>query len=245
MSKTAKILAALVVLIVLVVGAGLYWFLKDDAPDAVSLDAATSGLTDDPDGPSADVEATVDDVAGTWTVDTESGDFDYESATGTFAGFRVEENLSRIGSTTAVGRTGDVTGTLEIDEATVTAATFEVDMASITTNDSRRDDKVAQALEPDRYPTAVFTLTDPIDLGADATNGEPLTVSANGELTIHGVTRPATIDLEAQLIGDTIVVIGSTSVTFSDFDVEVPESPIVLSVDDVGTLELQLLLVRN
>src|SRR5699024_10383761 len=153
----------------------LYWFLKDDAPDAVSLDAATSGLTDDPDGPSADVEATVDDVAGTWTVDTESGDFDYESATGTFAGFRVEENLSRIGSTTAVGRTGDGTGTLEIDEATVTAATFEVDMASITTNDSRRDDKVAQALEPDRYPTAVFTLTDPIDLGADATNGEPLT----------------------------------------------------------------------
>ena len=47
------------------------------------------------------------------------------------------------------------------------------------------------------------------------------------------------------LVGDTIVMTASTQITFSDYGVEVPSSPIVLSVDDVGTLELQLLLVRS
>ena len=49
-------------------------------------------------------------VEGTWTIDAETGDFDFETATGTFAGFRVNEELAGIGADTAVGRTGAVTG---------------------------------------------------------------------------------------------------------------------------------------
>lgn len=192
--------------------------------------------------PAADAEPSVDDVTGTWVVDTDTDDFEYGSATGTLAGFRVDEELSRIGSNTAVGRTGSVAGTLEIKGTTVTAATFEVDVAAITSNDSMRDDNVAEALEPGRCPTATFTRTDPIDLGTDAAHGEPVTATATGELTIHGTTQPATIDLEAQLVGDTIVVVGSMPTPFADFDVQIPESPMVLSVDETGTLELQLLL---
>lgn len=41
-----------------------------------------------------------------------------------------------------------------------------------------------------------------------------------------------------------MVIVGTTDITFSDFDVEVPESQIVLSVDDFGVVEFQLLLVR-
>ena len=51
-------------------------------------------------------------IEGAWTVDTETGEFDYETATGTFAGFRIQEELASIGSTTAVGRTGDVSGSI-------------------------------------------------------------------------------------------------------------------------------------
>lgn len=50
--------------------------------------------------------------------------------------------------------------------------------------------------------------------------------------------------LEAQLVGSTVVAVGSTEIAFADYDVEVPSSPMVLSVDDHGTLELQLLLVK-
>ena len=232
-------LAALLVLAI--AGGGLWWFLRDDAPAAVDLSTAVDGVTED--AAAADPTSAADgDVAGVWEVDTESGDFDWDSATGTFAGFRIEEELASIGSTTAVGRTGDVTGTMTIDGTTVTEASFEVDLTTITTNESRRDDKVQQALDTGANPTATFVLTEPIELGAGAADGESVSVTAVGDLTINGVTRQVEFPLEAQLVDGTVVVVGSIDVTFSDFEVEVPQSPVVLSVDDQGTLELQILL---
>ncbi len=227
--------------LLVVVGAGLWWFLKDDAPAAVSLESAAAGVQPG-DGTTAGSAA---GLAGTWTVDTTTGEFDFESATGTFAGFRVHENLSSIGSTTAVGRTGDVSGQMTIDGTTVTAGSFEVDLTTIKTNNSRRDNQVQQALETSSFPTATFTLTQPIELGADAASGAEVTADAVGDLTIHGVTRRVTFPLQAKLVNGTAVVVGSLDLTFSDYGVAVPRSPVVLSVDDHGTLELQLLLVRG
>jgi len=131
-----------------------------------------------------------------------------------------------------------------IDGTSVTSADIEVDVTTITTNDPRRDNKVQQALETSQFPTASFSLTQPIELGPDATDGDTVSVTGVGELTVHGVTRAVEIPIQAKLVDDTIVMTASTEITFSDFGVEVPESPIVLSVDDVGVLELQLLLVR-
>jgi polyisoprenoid-binding protein YceI len=228
--------------LVVLVAAGLWWFLKDDAPPAVSLETAAEGVDPGADNAAA---GTTDGLDGTWTVDTTSGEFDFESATGTFAGFRVDENLSGIGSTTAVGRTGDVSGQITIDGTTVTAGSFDVDLTTITTNESRRDDEVQEALDTGSFPTATFTLTQPIELGADAASGAEQTVDAVGDLTIHDVTREVTIPLQAQLVNGTAVVVGSLDLTFSDYGIAVPRSPVVLSVDDHGTLELQLLLVRS
>ena len=84
------------------------------------------------------------------------------------------------------------------------------------------------ALETDQFPTATFILTEPVSLGAAATTGEAVSVSAVGDLTIHGVTNPVTFALEAQLVGDTIVVVGSTDIVFSDYDVQVPDSQVVV-----------------
>ncbi len=193
---------------------------------------------------SAAESATTQGVDGNWTVDTETGEFDYESATGTFAGFRIQEELASIGSATAVGRTGDVTGTITIEGDTLVAAEFSVDLSTITTNESRRDDRVQSALETGQFPTATFTLTEPVSLGAAATTGEAVSVSAVGDLTIHGVTNQVTFALDAQLVGDTIVVVGSTDILFSDYGVQVPDSQVVLSVEDHGVVEMQLLLVR-
>jgi hypothetical protein len=41
------------------------------------------------------------------------------------------------------------------------------------------------------------------------------------------------------------VVVGSLDITFADFGVEVPDAQIVLSVEDHGILELQLLLTKS
>ena len=97
---------------------------------------------------------------------------------------------------------------------------------------------------PDQFPTATFVLTSPIDLGDARATGATTAVTATGDLTVHGVTKSVEIPLEAQLTGDTIVVVGSLPVVFSDFGITAPTAPIVLSVDDHGTMELQLFFSR-
>ncbi|WP_419926170.1 YceI family protein [Candidatus Poriferisocius sp.] len=178
-------------------------------------------------------------------MDTSIGEFSYEDSTGTFVGFRVDEELASIGSTTAVGRTPVVTGSITIDGETVTAVTVEADMSAITTNDSRRDRPVQSALNTAEFPTAVFTLTEPIDLGPDPDSGNPIATTAVGELTVKGTTQPVQIALEAQLVDDTVVVVGSIEIVFADYDVSVPRVPIVLSAEDHGIVELQLFFARS
>jgi polyisoprenoid-binding protein YceI len=236
---------------VIIIGVGAFLLLRPDSPDAVSLDAAKESVqtttTADSEAAGSDEDTTVasEGVEGSWTVDTETGEFDFETATGSFAGFRITEELASIGATEAVGRTGDVTGSMTIQGTTVSDATFEIDMTTITTNESRRDDKVQSALETDQFPTATFTLTEPIDLGADAADGEAVTVDAVGDLTIHGQTQQVSFPLEAQLVDGTVVVVGSLDVTFADYGVEVPTAPVVVSVEDHGPIELQLLFTRS
>ena len=245
--RTLTALAAGVVVVAVLLGAALAWFFRDDEPAAVDLETAAAGVAESAPTTAATASsaAAAPGVAGTWAVDAATGEFDFQSATGTFAGFRIAEELRSVGSTEAVGRTGDVTGELVIDGTTVTEGSFTVDLTTVTTNESRRDDKVQEALETARHPQATFVLTEPIALGAGATSGAAVRVTAQGDLTIRGVTKAVKLPLEAKLVGGTIVVVGSTDVVFSDHGVQVPSSPAVLSVDDVGKLEVQLLLIRD
>lgn len=255
MSERSRVLLVGVVVVAALVAGGIWWFLRDNAPEKVSLEnaveqvATTTTVADggtDTAGPgSSTTDGSAAGIEGSWTIDTETGEFDYETATGTFAGFRIDEELASIGSTEAVGRTGDVTGSMTIEGTTLTEASFEVDLSTITTNESRRDDRVQSALDTGQFPTATFTLTAPVELGDGAAAGDAVTATLAGDLTIHGVTKSVEFDLEAQLVNGTVVAVGSTKITFSDFEVEVPSSPAVLSVSDEGTIELQFLLTQG
>ncbi len=239
MSPRIKVVLAVVVVLAVGAGAGIWWFLRDDAPAKVSLGQGVDAAKHAP------AQAAVDDVAGTWTVDTSTGTFDFDSADGTFAGFRIGENLANIGSTTAVGRTGDVTGTLTLTKDQLTAATIKVDLTTIETDRSQRRNKIQQALDTSTFPTATFTLTEPVAFGPDALKGTALKATARGDLTIHGVTHQVSIPIEATLVKNRVVVVGSTDLTFADYDVAVPKSPVVVSADDHGTLEFQLLFTKG
>jgi len=247
--KPAVKYGLIALVVVVIAGGGAFFLLRDDAPDRVSIDAAADSVTTTTlaDGDASDTTAApaADGIAGEWTVDASTGEFDFESATGTFAGFRIQENLASIGATEAVGRTGDVSGTLSIDGTTVTDVAIEIDLTTITSDESRREGKIQEALETGEFPTATFVLTEPIELGAAAADGETVDVDAIGDLTIHGVTQSVTFPLQARLVDTTIVIVGSLDVTFADYDVEVPTAPIVVSVDDNGPIELQLLFTRS
>ena len=222
----------------------------DDAPAASSNEAA-----DDDDAMAAGTSDTASSdqtadapagLAGVWTVQVadDAGDLQGEPVV-SFAGFRVNEVLGGgIGDFTAVGRTADVTGSIELTGTALVASTVEVTMSTLRTDNGSRDGQVRRALNTNEFPVATFTLTEPLDLPAAMADGESLTGSAHGDLTIKGITNRATFDLQAQLVGDTIVAVGSSEVVFSDYGVTAPTAPIVVSVEDHGIMEFQLILTR-
>ena len=163
-----------------------------------------------------------------------------------FAGFRVDEVLSGgIGDFTAVGRTVDVTGSIELtDTALVACHRRSAPCPRCEPTTAAATARSAEPSTPMSSAVATFTLTEPLELPADMAEGEALSGSAHGDLTIKGVTNRATFDLQAQLVGDTIVVVGSSEVVFSNYEVTAPTAPIVVSVEDHGIMEFQLILTR-
>jgi polyisoprenoid-binding protein YceI len=178
--------------------------------------------------------------AGTWTV-----------TSGSQAGYRVREQLASLPAPSdAVGRTSAVTGTLTLTQSasgySVTTATFTVDVTKLTSDQSRRDQRIhSQGLESDRYPTASFQLTTPIALPANAASGQTINVSATGALTLHGVTKTVTIPITARLTGSKIELVGSITFPFSQFGMTPPSIGGFVSVQNNATMEFQLLLVQQ
>ena len=258
-------IGAAIVVIALLVGAWMgfsYLFLRPAAPAAVGLSdasptpaasasagsAATASATAsaDPTAPAATDggSTSAGSLDGTWTVDPSVGSF--ADFSGSFVGYRVQEELANLGAATAVGRTPDVTGSVTFDGATVTAAEFTADLTTLQSDDDRRDGQLRrQALETSTFPTATFTLTQPIELAAAPAEGEVVTATATGDLTIHGVTQSVEIPIEARLSGDVVTVTGSTEILFSDYGISQPRSFMVLSIADSGTMEFQLQLTRS
>ena len=240
------IIAIVAAVVVVVAGFGVWYFvIRDDSPAAVSIDRASDALDDAADkGSGSSGSSASSSLDGTWTVDDTIGSF--SDFTSSFAGFRVQEELASIGAKTAVGRTPDVTGGMTIDGTTITEASFEVDMTTLTTDSGLRDNAIRQqAIETSRFPTATFTTTAPIELGSIPAEGEEITVDATGELTLHGVTKTVTMPLTAKPQGDVIAVVGSLDIPFSDYSISQPRAAAVLSVDDKGVMEVQLFLTRT
>ena len=119
--RTLGILAGVAVVVLVIVGFGTwYLFIRDDAPEAANIETAGETLDQAGDGDEAAGASTVD---GSWAVDTSVGSFDDFS--GTWAGYRVDEELASIGANTAVGSTPDVSGTMEVTGEEVTAEVID------------------------------------------------------------------------------------------------------------------------
>jgi polyisoprenoid-binding protein YceI len=251
MSRSRKIITALVALAVLVVGAFALWIfvLRDDAPDALGsgdLDAALGTTTvavvetaapttvgAATTAPPTTAAATTDDPSGTWTATADST-----------LGYRVQEVLGGV-DVEAAGRTNQVTGSLTIDGTQATAAEFTVDMASITSDSDRRDGQFrTRIMSVDQFPTATFVLTAPIEFGAVPADGQSLTATATGDLTLRGTTRSVTFDVEARLENGRIGVLGSIPILFSDYAIPDPSNGFAV-VKDNGLLEFVLVFDRS
>ncbi len=196
-----------------------------------------------PSQPAAASTAPASALDGTWAVDPTIGSFDYAANdfSGTWVGYRVQEELAGVGGTEAVGRTPDVTGSIMLSGTTLTAADLTADLTTLRSDESMRDGQLGrQGIQTDQFPTATFVLTQPIELGTMPEENVAFAVTAVGDLTIHGVTQNVTIPLNAIRSGDIVGVSGSLTFAWGDFGMEQPTSMRVVSLADDVTLELQV-----
>ncbi len=232
MSKTVKIVLAVGIVVVLVGGAGVWYFaIRDTAAKTASLDAI-GGTTNDT-GPA---KASAD---GAWKV---------QPGTDVFAGYRMQELFG--GQTikrTATGHSADVTGTMTVAGATIPATDITVNVTALKSDEDRRDAAVrSKGLETDKIGTATFKLTKPIALPSAPKQGEAVNVTATGDLTLHGVTKSVEVPLTASWTGNTIKVATTGDglpISLADYSISTIEIPGFVSTDDHGSLELQLLFV--
>jgi polyisoprenoid-binding protein YceI len=236
--RRLKWIIALPIAALLLATAGTWAYINvfsDDAPARLTLEgsvvenapattatSAASGSTETP--------ASFD---GTWV-----------AATGSQAGYRVKEILFGQ-STEAVGRTGHVDGALTISGTTIETADISIDLADVTSDESRRDSQFrGRIMNVTQYPTATFRLTQPIDLGTLPADGATVTVPATGELTLHGTKKLVTTDVTAKRTGATIQVNGTIPVVFADYGIPSPSfGP--ASVEDHGEIEFLVTFTKS
>lgn len=224
--------AGLVVVIAVVAVVAGPWVYKnwivDDADAELALPSQTSA-------------ATVD-VNGTWAVVPGPTAEDQR----TQAGYRVDEVL-RGENITVNGRTQQVSGTVQVADNRLTEGTVTVDVASIRSPDSSRDNRFRGdgIMDTDRFPTATFRITEPVDLSAVPASGAAATVRATGTMEVKGSSRPVTTDLRVARSGDSVIVQGAVPVRWSDYGVEAPRIGDFVQVEDTGTIEFLVNLARR
>jgi len=225
---------------VVVIYAGIFLWTKviHPAKDKLNSDDLTAVVTDTSPQITTEIPtqmtdpAQPSDVSGNWKATRKST-----------LGYRVKEVLGGV-DTEGVGRTNQVNGSLRIQETTLLSAVFEIDVASIKSDSSKRDNQfTGNIMDTATYPTATFRLLTPIELGAVPTDGQNITATAQGELTLHGVTQQVSFDVTAKIANGIIGVLGSIDITFADYGIANPSNAFV-STGDTGLLEFVLAFER-
>ena len=159
----------------------------------------------------------------TWTVDTG------HSA----AGFSVKHLLV----STVRGTLGPVKGTVEYDGKSLDSvkADITIDVNGVNTGNEGRDKdlKSPNFFDVAQFPTATFKSKRAIADGAGK-------FKLIGDLTIHGVTRPITLELDGTLDGGTFKGSAKTELKITDFGMKVPTLAILLRVEDRVRTQLDL-----
>jgi polyisoprenoid-binding protein YceI len=219
-----------VVIVALAVGAPFVYIHLIEGPAPSKLALPTTHAKSTTAGSNADVAS----VDGT-----------YQVGSGSQAGYRVTEVL--IGqNSTAVGRTTKIWGSVTISGASLTTGTFTVDMASVESDQSERNSHFdGPIMDVAQYPTATLKLTKQISLGTIPLVASKVTLTATGDLTMHGVTRQVTFPLTAERTTGGIYALADVPIVFADWDIANPSIGGFVTTQSSGTLEVLVHLTKG
>ena len=146
---------------------------------------------------------------------------------------------------TVVGTTSQVAGDILVDLSNPwqsQVGELKINARTFATDDSRRDNSVARFIlqsESDANQYIVFTPTSISSLPDSVKVGDELTLKVTGNLTIAGVTKEVTFDVNAALKSkDQLTGQATVTVQRSDFNLNIPNVPFVANVGDSVILNL-------
>jgi polyisoprenoid-binding protein YceI len=164
----------------------------------------------------------------------------WEVGQGSTVGYRVKEILFGQ-STTAVGRGSQISGSATISGKTISAAHFSVNVGSIKSNQAQRNAQFdIRIMDVVNYPTATFVLTRPIHLSSLPKTSAPLSATATGNLTLHGVTHQVTFDLKAERVGNSVDILSDLNIVFAHWHITNPSIAGFVTTANHGLLEVLL-----
>ena len=168
---------------------------------------------------------------------------------GNEARYRVREQLANFDfPSDAVGSTRAITGEILVGadgKIVPDSSRFEIDLRTLASNESRRDRFLQRnTLKTDSFPHVIFVPIAVTDL-PQAPVAVPASFQLAGKLTVRGVTRPATWDVNVKQVTPEIAGTAVTRIAFADFGLEVPRLALLLSVKDTIILEYDFHLVRD
>jgi polyisoprenoid-binding protein YceI len=133
---------------------------------------------------------------------------------------------------TTTGRTHAIAGRASLAPGTggLVAGSARVEAASLDTGNGLRDRKMRSMLRVKEHPEIVFRAE---SLTASGPGGGPAWRGAlAGDLTVRGVTRPVTFEVEGRWEGVELHARGSSRIRFTDFGMKPPKVLGILRASD-------------
>ncbi|MEZ0485733.1 YceI family protein [Fibrella aquatica] len=136
------------------------------------------------------------------------------------------------------GVSRDVNAAMVYDEATkqIQSVAVAIRVASFDSQNQNRDSHMIEVLDGIKYPNVTFTSQD-IKPNADGT------LTVNGKLTFHNVTKPISVQVTRRESGNQLLMNGKFDLKMTDYAVERP-SLLGLATEDQFTLAFALAFMK-
>ena len=216
------------------VAVAVIWTLRSDDPnlltEAPAIPTATAaGLDESPtQEPGTQTIAELELPEGVRRFVVAAGD--------SSAKYVVEETLSGLPAT-AVGTTTDVAGEFYLTADGLydgIESKFTVDLSTLKTDESRRDNYVrTNVLETSRFQFAEYVIESIDGFPAGYVEGDEVSLTLTGTLTIKDVSLPMTFTVLARQAADTLTATADTQFNMSDFGIDPPQVALASAKDGV------------
>ncbi|MDB5098540.1 MAG: YceI like family protein [Cyanobacteria bacterium RYN_339] len=156
---------------------------------------------------------------------------------------------SRAAIVRMIGRTPKLTGSanIQLTDMAKSSGTVNVDLLSLDTGISMRNEHMRNFLETSKFPQAIFKFTSIKLDGNKLEPGKLVVGTATGTITIHGVTKPLTAPIELTYLpqgdpkyrpGDWLHFYSQFKTKVSDFNIALPAPMIGQKLANDLTIEI-------